>query len=102
MTKAATADGRRVDRDRHDDEILLRLRKVTGQLSGVSEMVAGRRYCIDVLDQLAAVSAAVDAVALLLLEDHITNCVSEAIREGDADAKTAELAAAFRRYVRSM
>ena len=58
------------------------------------------RYCLDVLDQLAAVSAATDAVALLILEDHIRACVREAIDSGDADEKVDELVAAVRRYVR--
>ena len=58
------------------------------------------RYCLDVLDQLAAVSAATDAVALLILEDHIRACVRDAIDSGDADDKVDELVAAVRRYVR--
>jgi len=58
------------------------------------------RYCLDVLDQLAAVSAATDAVALLILQDHIRACVRDAIDSGDADDKVDELVAAVRRYVR--
>ena len=86
---------------RHDVDITARLRKVTGQLTGINGMVEDGRYCIDILDQLAAVTAAVDAVALILLEDHINRCVREAIEHGDADEKVAELASAVRRYVRS-
>lgn len=86
---------------RRDAEIVARLRKATGQLSGVAGMVENGRYCIDVLDQLAAVNAAVDAVALLVLSDHINACVREAIESGATDAKVAELDAAVRRYVRS-
>jgi len=51
---------------RQDDEIVTRLRKATGQLSGVASMVDNGRYCIDVLDQLSAVTAAIDAVAVLV------------------------------------
>jgi len=58
------------------------------------------RYCLDVLDQLAAVSAATDAVAVLILQDHIRACVRDAIDSGDADEKVDELVAAVRRYVR--
>jgi len=54
-----------------------------------------------VLDQLAAVNAAVDAVALLVLSDHINACVRAAIESGDTDEKVAELDATVRRYVRS-
>ena len=84
----------------HDREIASRLRKVGGQLGGVRAMYEDGRYCLDVLDQLAAVSAATDAVALLILEDHIRACVRDAIDSGDADDKVDELVAAVRRYVR--
>jgi CsoR family transcriptional regulator, copper-sensing transcriptional repressor len=63
-------------------------------------MYEDRRYCLDVLDQLAAVRAATDAVALLILQDHIRACVGDAIDSGDAADKVDELAAAVRRYVR--
>ncbi len=86
---------------RQDREILSRLRKATGQLSGVTGMVEDGRYCIDVLDQLSAVTAAVDAIALLVLSDHINACVRAAIESGDSDEKVTELVGAVRRYVRS-
>ena len=86
---------------RQDREILSRLRKATGQLSGVTGMVEDGRYCIDVLDQLSAVAAAVDAIALLVLSDHINACVRAAIESGDSDEKVTELVGAVRRYVRS-
>lgn len=85
---------------RQDGEIVSRLHKATGQLAGITTMVDQGRYCIDVLDQLAAVSAAVDGIALLVLSDHINACVRRAIEDGDADEKIAELDAAVRRYVR--
>ena len=84
----------------HDREIASRLRKVGGQLGGVRAMYEDGRYCLDVLDQLAAVSAATDAVAVLILQDHIRACVRDAIDSGDADEKVDELVAAVRRYVR--
>ena len=78
-----------------------RLRKATGQLSGVTAMVQDERYCIDVLDQLSAVRAAIDAVALMMLSDHINACVRSAIDSGDTDDRVAELVIAVRRYVRT-
>ena len=84
-----------------DREIVARLRKATGQLAGVTSMYEDGRYCIDVLDQLSAVSAAVDAVGLLVLDGHVRTCVRDAIDGGDADEKVTELLAAVRRYVRS-
>ena len=101
MTASTLAVPERVAGSRHDAGILSRLRKATGQLTGVATMVEDGRYCIDILDQLSAVTAAVDAVALILLEDHMHNCVRDAIDNGDPDAKVAELAGAVRRYVRS-
>jgi CsoR family transcriptional regulator, copper-sensing transcriptional repressor len=86
---------------RHEQEIASRLRRASGQLSGVLRMYEEGRYCIDVLDQLSAVTAASDAVALLILEDHVRACVREAIEAGDADEKIDELVSAIRRYVRS-
>jgi DNA-binding FrmR family transcriptional regulator len=64
-------------------------------------MHADGRYCVDVLDQLAAVNAAVDAVAQLVLSDHIDSCVRAAIEAGDPEEKVTELLAAVRRYVRN-
>jgi CsoR family transcriptional regulator, copper-sensing transcriptional repressor len=109
MTTAMTAafrpealDGRRrAPVARRDREIASRLRRATGQLAGVTRMHDDGRYCIDVLDQLSAVSAAIDTVALLVLEDHIHTCVLAAIEDGDAEAKVDELAAAVCRYVRT-
>lgn len=98
----ATAPGRRrIPGVRRDDDILSRLRKATGQLTGIATMYEDGRYCLDILDQLAAVTAAVDAVALILLEDHMNSCVRDAIEHGDTDDKVAELTRAVRRYVRS-
>jgi DNA-binding FrmR family transcriptional regulator len=82
-------------------EVLSRLRKATGQLAGVTSMYEDGRYCIDVLDQLSAVTAAIDAVAVLVLSDHINSCVRAAIESGDADEKVIELVTGVRRYVRS-
>ena len=100
MTTAAPQVRRRAHHGPREDEIQTRLRKVSGQLGGVAAMHAEGRYCLDVLDQLAAVTAAVDAVALLVLADHIDTCVREAIEAGDAEEKVAELLSGVRRYVR--
>ena len=85
---------------RHEQEIASRLRRASGQLSGVLRMYEDGRYCIDVLDQLAAVRAACDAVGVLILEDHIRACVREAIEAGAADEKVDELVSSIRRYLR--
>jgi DNA-binding FrmR family transcriptional regulator len=63
-------------------------------------MYENGRDCIDVLDQLSAVTAATDAVALLVLEDHIRGCVHDAVEGGNTDQKVDALVTAIRRYVR--
>lgn len=100
-TAGETRSPERVSGSRRDRDILARLRKAKGQLNGIAAMYEQGRYCIDILDQLAAVNAAVDAVALMLLEDHVNNCVRGAVEGGDAAEKLAELNAAIRRYVRN-
>lgn len=91
----------RVTGERHDAEILGRLSKAKGQLAGISSMYEDGRYCIDILDQLAAARAAVDAVGLIVLQDHINSCVRDAVESADSDEKVAELVGAVRRYLRS-
>lgn len=86
---------------RRDSQIVARLRKASGQLSGVAGMVKEQRCSIDILDQLAAVTAALDAVALLVLADHINACVHASLETGETEAKAAELIAFVRRYMRS-
>ena len=84
----------------HQRDIASRLTKARGQLRGVHAMYDNGRSCIDVLDQLSAVAAATDAIALLILEDHIRACVRDAIDGGDTDEKVDELVTAVRRCVR--
>ena len=57
------------------DQLLNRLRRVEGQVRGVERMVEDDRYCIDVITQISAIQAALDKVALGLLDDHAANCV---------------------------
>jgi DNA-binding FrmR family transcriptional regulator len=85
------------------DALLKRLRRIEGQVRGLERMVAEDRYCIDVLDQVAAATRALQAVALELLNDHLSHCVRDAISTGgaEADDKVAEAAAAIARLVRS-
>jgi len=59
----------------HKDDVLRRLRRVEGQVRGVTRMVDEERYCIDVLQQISAVQAALDKVALALVDDHTRHCV---------------------------
>ena len=83
------------------EQIQARLRRIEGQIRGVQKMVDEDRYCIDVLTQVSAAKAALDAVALELLQDHTEHCVAEAIRSGDGTAKIRELNDAVERLVRA-
>ena len=76
-----------------------RLRRVEGQVRGVARMVEEDRYCIDVLTQISAIQAALDKVALGLLDDHVHHCVMEA--EGSTrEVRTDELMGAVGRLMR--
>jgi CsoR family transcriptional regulator, copper-sensing transcriptional repressor len=79
------------------DQLLKRLRRVEGQVRGVQGMVDDDRYCIDVITQISAIQAALDKVALGLLDDHARHCVMGADDEVD---KTDELMAAVGRLMR--
>ena len=79
--------------------LLNRLRRVEGQVRGVHGMVDDDRYCIDVLTQISAIQAALDKVALGLLDDHVQHCVMGAEADDQA-SKTEELMAAVARLMR--
>lgn len=85
------------------DEYLRRLRRIEGQVRGIARMVDEDVYCIDVLTQVAAVTKALQAVSLGLVEDHLGHCVVEAARRdaAEGDAKVREAAEAIARLVRS-
>ena len=85
------------------DAYLKRLRRIEGQVRGLQRMVDEDVYCIDVLTQVSAVTRALQAVALGLLEDHLGHCVAQAIEQGgpEAEEKVREAAAAVSRLVRS-
>ena len=82
------------------DDALLRVSRMEGQLRGIARMIEEDAYCIDVLTQLQAVSAACDAVGLELLDDHVRTCVTDAVKVGEGSQKLDELTAAVRRFAR--
>lgn len=81
------------------DELLARLARIKGQVGGIERMVQQDRYCIDVLTQIAAIQAALDKVALGLLDGHARTCVIGA-EEAMQDERTTELMAAVGRLMR--
>jgi DNA-binding FrmR family transcriptional regulator len=84
-------------------QVQQRLRRVEGQVRGVQRMVDEDAYCIDVLTQISAVTKALQAVALELMDEHLSHCVADALAKGGtaADEKIAEASAAIARLVRS-
>jgi CsoR family transcriptional regulator, copper-sensing transcriptional repressor len=83
------------------DQLLRRLRRIEGQVRGIQRMVEDDRYCIDVLQQASAVTAAMDKVALEMLNDHVNHCM--AAGAGDEQRRkqmTAEMMGAVGRLVR--
>ena len=64
-------------------DVLLRLRKVNGQVQGVARMVEADRYCVDVLQQLSAIQAAVESVSRIVTRNYLERCVTDAINGGD-------------------
>ena len=85
------------------NEYLTRLRRIEGQARGLQRMVEDEKYCIDILTQVSAMTKALQAVSLGLLEEHLGSCVVDAARAGgrEADEKVREASAAIARLVRS-
>ena len=86
------------------DALVKRLHRIEGQVRGLERMVTDDRYCIDILTQVAAVTTALDNVAFLILDEHVTHCVAGALASGDeteADAKTVELLEAVHRFMKT-
>jgi len=84
--------------DRLQTAVLQRLRRISGQVGGLQRMVEDRRYCIDILNQVAAVEAALHRAAALMLKNHMETCVTEACDSSDTAArreKIDELVRAF-------
>jgi CsoR family transcriptional regulator, copper-sensing transcriptional repressor len=84
--------------------LVKRLHRIEGQVRGVERMVEDDRYCIDILTQIGAVSTALEAVALKILDEHVRHCVAGAMTSGDeaaAATKTEELLEAVQRFART-
>jgi DNA-binding FrmR family transcriptional regulator len=82
------------------DQLGKRLRRIEGQVRGIERMVDEDRYCIDVLTQISAVQAALDKVALGLLDGHARHCIVGEHGDGTPEELTDELMAAVARLMR--
>ena len=80
-------------------ELLNRLRRIEGQARGIQRLVDGDAYCLDILQQVEAMTAAADQVAMLVLEDHIDGCLTHAIDTGQGQPYVEEVMQVVRRAV---
>ena len=85
---------------RDKSTLLTRMKKIEGQARGIQQMIEEDRYCIDIIQQLTALSAAAEEVSLRILEDHIEGCVSDAIRGDKGEEHIRELMVAIRKAVK--
>jgi CsoR family transcriptional regulator, copper-sensing transcriptional repressor len=85
------------------DDYLKRLRRIEGQVRGLQRMVEEEKYCIDILQQVSAVTRALQSVSLGLVDEHMRHCLVRAAAEGGAEAeeKIKEANEAIARLVRS-
>jgi len=77
-----------------------RMKKIEGQAKGIQQMLEQDRYCIDIVQQLTALSAAADEVSFLILESHIEGCVINAISEQQGDEHIKELMGTIRKAMK--
>ena len=83
------------------EKVKNRLRRISGQIGGIERMVEEERYCIDILTQISAAQAAIDKVALALLDEHTRHCVVGAGSAKDREEKTEEMMEAVGRLLKS-
>ncbi len=94
-TRPRTERGHSYTKDR--SLLLRRLSRMEGQVRGISRMIERDEYCIDLLQQTAALRAAIDAISLLIMEDHVAGCLATAVRTGEAETYTEEVMEVVRR-----
>ena len=78
-------------------QLVRRLSRIEGQVRGIARMIEREEYCVDILQQTAALRAAIDAVSILVLEDHVQGCVRTAAEQGNADEYADEVIDVVRR-----
>ncbi len=77
-----------------------RLSRIEGHVRGIKKMLADQQDCDDVLTQVSAVKAAVNQVAILLLEGHLETCVAEGLRSGDGTLPVERFKASLARVLK--
>jgi len=87
--------------DDNKEKITTRLRRIEGQTRGLQRMVEQNKYCVDIMTQISSVQAALEQVSLLLMEDHMRHCVTEAIQQGNGEEKIKEVLNVIKHYTKS-
>jgi DNA-binding FrmR family transcriptional regulator len=95
--KAADPDHFRHSYSKDKAQLVRRLSRMEGQVRGIARMIEREEYCVDILQQTAALRAAVDALSILVLEDHVSGCVRTAADRGEADQYVDEVIDVVRR-----
>lgn len=85
-------------REKDKKDLKPRLKKVAGQINGIEKMIDEGRYCVDIIQQVLAARAALNQVALIILEQHAKSCVVSAIKEDRADESIEELMDVLRKF----
>lgn len=84
----------------HKQDILLRLRRIEGQIKGIQRMIESEKYCVDVLTQVAAVRAAINKVGAMILENHSKTCMQNALMSDNKEAALEELIGSVQKFLR--
>ncbi len=79
---------------------LERLKRIEGQVKGIIRMVEDDKYCIDIINQISAVKGALNKVALIILQNHVESCVTEAVKNEDSEEKIEELIETIQKFVK--
>ncbi|MFP4432473.1 MAG: metal-sensitive transcriptional regulator [Spirochaetaceae bacterium] len=90
--------------EKQKEQVANRLRRIEGQVGGIARMIEEDRYCVDILNQTAAVVSALRKVESIVMENHLNTCVAEAMRSGDPEQqrqKTAEVMDIIGKYRRT-
>ncbi len=80
--------------------LLTRMKKIEGQARGIGQMIDDDRYCIDIIQQITALSAAADEVSLIILQGHIEGCVTDAVRQQHGESHIKELMKTIRKAMK--
>jgi DNA-binding FrmR family transcriptional regulator len=84
--------------DKEKADLRQRLKKVSGQINGIDKMLEDSRYCVDILQQILAARAALNKVALLILESHAKSCIVTAIKEDRAEQSIDEFMGVLKQF----